>query len=94
MKIKVRTLHDGDLILEEIEASPVKGFENIAIAKSDRHPKGWKSFDTLTGLYIGWARTKKECIDWLEVHRLKIEEARKTELYQRRVKEFEEFKKV
>ena len=94
MKIKVRTLHDGDLILEEIEASPIKGFDDVAVANTTKtYLKGFCAYDVPTGLYICWGRTKKECLEKLESLRLKITESRKTELYQRRLKEFKEFAK-
>ena len=99
MKIYVRTLveRDGEriLMLEEIEASPVKDFDGVAIAHNPKHhQKGYCAYDINTGLYIFWARTKKDLTELLFNKKLQIEEARKTQLYQKRLKEFEEMKRL
>ncbi len=91
MKIYVRALVDGGLILEEIEASPVQGFEDCAIAHIEKHR--WVVYDTPTGLLIVSGHTRKEAMDNLIERRLEMYEARKTKLYERRLQEFEEMKK-
>lgn len=91
MKIYVRALVDGELILEEIEASPVQGFENCAIS----HQKNrWIVHDIPTGLLIVYGQTRKECLENLMNKKLQMEEARKTQLYQKRIQEFEEMRKL
>ena len=91
MKIYVRALINGELILEEIEASPVQGFENCAIS----HQKHvWIVHDIPTGLLIVSGQTRKECLENLINKRFQMEEARKTQLYQKRIKEFEEMRKL
>ena len=91
MKIYVRALVDGELILEEIEASPVQGFESCAIS----HQKNrWIVHDIPTGLLIVYGQTRKETLENLLIKKLQMEEARKTQLYQKRIKEFEEMKKL
>ena len=91
MKIYVRALVDGELILEEIEASPVQGFEDCAIS----HQKNrWIVYDIPTGLLIVYGQTRKECLENLNSKKLQMEEARKTQLYQKRIQEFEEMKKL
>ena len=96
MKIYVRTIvattTDGrTMMLEELDASPVHGLDGVAIANiSKTYRKGFCAFDIATGLYIEWAMTKKELLVKLKEKELAIKEARKTELYQRRIKEFEE----
>ena len=100
MKILVRALVETNtdgraMILEELEASPVNGFDGIDIANTSKtYLKGFCVYDIATGLYILWGRTKKEALEKLEQNRLRIEEARKTELYKKRLKEFEEMKKL
>ena len=91
MKIYVRALVDGDLILEEVDADPVIGYDSIAIVKSG---KWWNIYDVPTGLKILSATTKKLAIENLYIKRWQVENVRKTELYQRRIKEFEEMKKL
>lgn len=83
---------DGELILEEIEATPVQGFEDCAIAHVDKHR--WTVYDTPTGLLIVSGHTRKEAMEHLIDNRLQMYEARKTKLYERRLQEFEELKKV
>ena len=92
MKIYVRAVVDGDLILEEIEATPVQGFEKCAIAHMSKNR--WIVYDTPTGLLIVYGRTKKETLEKLVEKRFQMEEARKTKLYERKLQEFEELKKV
>ena len=91
MKIFVRALVDGDIILEEVDASSVQGFENCAIVHLERR---WVVYDIPTGLLIVYGRTRRECLDNLMNKKLQMQEARKTELYQRRIKEFEEMRKL
>ena len=91
MKIYIRALVDGGLILEEIEASPVQGFENCAIVHLERR---WIVYDIPTGLLIVYGKTKKECLEKLINKRLQMEEARKTKLYQKRIDEFKELRKI
>ena len=92
MKIYVRAQMDGELILEEIEATPVQGFEDCAIAHVEKHR--WIVYDTPTGLLIVSGHTRKEAMEKLIEKRLQMYEARKTKLYERRLQEFEELKKV
>ena len=99
MKIYIRALveRDGErtLMLEELDASPVKEVEGVAIAKNVKyHRQGYCAYDINTGLYIFWARTRKDLLKLLEDKKLQIEEARKGQLYQRRIKEFEEMKRL
>lgn len=91
MKIYVRALVDGKLILEEIEASPVQGFEDCAIVHLERR---WVVYDIPSGLLIVYGQTKKECLENLYSKKHQMEEARKTQLYQKRIREFEEMKKL
>ena len=91
MKIYVRALVDGDIILEEVDASPVQGFEDCAIVHIKRR---WVIYDIPTGLLIVYGQTKKECLEKLVEKRFQMEEARKTQLYQKRIKEFEEMRKL
>lgn len=99
MKIYVRTLiettTDGrDFVLEELEASPVKDIDGVAIANTTKvYLKGFCAYDIATGLYIAWAKTKKELLEILQSKKIQIECSRKTQLYQKRIKEFEEMKK-
>ena len=98
MKIYVRTLvatstDERTMILEELDASPVDGLDGVAIANTSKtYRKGFSAYDIATGLYIDWALTKKELLVKLKEKELKIKEARKTKLYQRRLQEFEEMK--
>lgn len=100
MKIYVRTLVESStdgrtMMLEELDASPVDGLDGVAIANTSKtFLKGFRAYDTATGLYITWAKTKKDLLIKLKEKELSIKEARKTELYQRRIKEFEEMKKL
>lgn len=100
MKIYVRTLvatsTDGrTIILEELDASPVDGLDGVAIANTSKtYRKGFCAYDIATGLYIDWAITKKVLITKLKEKELRIKLARKTQLYQKRIKEFEEMKKI
>lgn len=100
MKIYVRTLvatstDERTMMLEELDASPVVDLDGVAIANTSKnYRKGFRAYDIATGLYIDSARTKKELLVQLKEKELKIKEARKTELYQRRIKEFEEMKKL
>lgn len=92
MKIYVRANLDGELILEEIEATPVQGFEDCAIAHVEKHR--WIVYDTPTGLLIVSGHTRKEAMEKLIEKRLQMYESRKTKLYERRLQEFKELKKV
>lgn len=100
MKIYVRTIvatstDERTMILEELDASLVDGLDGVAIANTSKtFGKGFRTYDIATGLYIDWALTKKELLVKLKEKELKIKEARKTELYQRRIKEFEEMRKL
>ena len=91
MKIHVRALVDGDIILEEIDASSIQGFEDCAIAHVGRR---WIVYDIPTGLLIVYGNTRKETLEKLTEKRFQMYEARKTKLYQKRIKEFEEMKKL
>lgn len=92
MKIYVRAAVNGELILEEIEATPVQGFEDCAIAHVEKHR--WIVYDIPTGLLIVYGFTRKQCLERLVDSRHAIIRARDTELYQRRIKEFEEMRKL
>lgn len=92
MKIFVRAVVDGELILEEIEATPVQGFEKCAIAHVSKNR--WIVYDTPTGLLIVSGHTRKEAMNHLVDKRLQMHEARKTKLYERRLQEFEEMRKL
>lgn len=100
MKIYVRTMvattTDGrTMMLEELDASPVAGLDGVAIANTSKiYRKGFCAYDIATGLYIEWAMTKKELLVKLKEKELAIKEARKTELYQKRIQEFEEMRKL
>lgn len=100
MKIYVRTIvatstDERTMMLEEINASLVAGIDGVAIANTSKtYLKGFCAYDIATGLYIAWAITKKELLVKMKEMKLKIEEARKTELYQRRIQEFEEMRKL
>ena len=91
MKIFIRVLVNGDLLLKEVEAFPVIGYDSIAIVKLG---KWWNIYDVPTGLKILSATTKKLAIENLHLKRYKAQNARKTQLYQKRIKEFEEMKKL
>ena len=92
MKIYVRALVDGDIILEEVDASPVQGFEDCAITHVSKNR--WIVYDTPTGLLIVSGHTRKEAMENLIDKRLQMHEARKTKLYERRLQEFEELRKL
>ena len=100
MKIYVRTIvatttDERVMMLEELDASPVNGLDDVAIANTSKtYLKGFSAYDTATGLHIAWAKTKKELLLKLKEMELRIKEARKTELYQIKIKEFEEMKKL
>lgn len=91
MKIFARTLFHGDIILEEIDASEIQGFKDCAIAHVG---KRWIVYDIPTGLLIVYGNTRKEAMEKLNEKKLQMEQARKTQLYQKRIKEFEEMKKL
>lgn len=91
MQIKVRKLVDGDIILEEVEAAKLDAYENCALVHLE---KRWIVYDIPTGLLIVYGHTKKETLEKLFEKRHQMIEARKTELYQRRIKEFEEMSKL
>lgn len=91
MKIYVRAVIDGELILEEIEATAVNGFDSIAVARVGRW---WNVYDIPTGLKIVSGNTKKAAFENLLIRRFQVEQARRTELYQKRIKEFEAMKKL
>ena len=92
MKILIRCLTNmGDLCLEEVEASEVKGFTDLGIHhERDR----WIVTDIPTGLLVVSGHTKKEALENLYSKRHALENARCTELYKKRLKEFEEMKKL
>ena len=92
MKILTRCLtNTGDLCLEEVEASEVEGFTDLGI----HHEKDrWIITDIPTGLLVVSGHTKKDALDKLESKKLTLEHARMTELYKKRIKEFEEMKKL
>ena len=91
MKIYVRALVDGDIILEEVDASSVQGFENCALVHLE---KRWVVYDIPTGLLIVYGRTRQETLEKLLEKRFQMEEARKTQLYQKRIQEFERLKEM
>ena len=91
MKIFARTLFHGDIILEEIDASSIQGFEHCAIAHVG---KRWIVYDIPTGLLIVYGNTRKEAMEQLHQKKLQVYEARRSQLYQKRIKEFEEMKKI
>ena len=91
MLIKVRAVQDGELILEEIEATAVVGFDSIAVAHVGRW---WNVYDIPTGLKIVSGTTKKLAIENLYLKKFQLEQARATELYQKRIREFEAMKKL
>lgn len=91
MKIKIRKLVDGDIILEEVEATKVQGFKDCALVHID---KRWIVYDVPTGLLIVYGLTRKQCLENLVDNRHAMIRARDTELYQRRIKEFEELQKL
>lgn len=92
MKIQRKALHDGDIILEEVEAEPVKGdISNLALVHDD---KRWIVYDIPTGLLVVNKPTKREALDGIILKKLEILEARKTELYQKRISEFEKLRKL
>lgn len=92
MKIYVRAQMDGDMWLQEIEATPVQGFEDCAIAHVEKHR--WVVYDTLTGLLIVSGHTRQEALNQLNEKRFQMYEARKTKLYERRLQEFEKMQKL
>lgn len=92
MKIKTRQLVNGDIILVEVEADKVQGFKDCAIAHIER--RRWVVYDTPTGLLIVSGHTRKEALDNLIEKRLQVHEARKTKLYQKRLQEFKELRKL
>lgn len=100
MKIYVRTIvatstDERTMILEELDASPVDGLDGVAIANTSKtYRKGFCAYDIATGLYIDWALTKKELLVKLKEKELRIKLARKTKLYERRLQEFEEMRKL
>ena len=104
MKIFVRTLFNGDIILEEIDASEIQGFKDCGLVhhrtnfsiNGKRHSSldKWVVYDIPTGLLIVYGRTKQETLEKLMEKKLQMEQARKTQLYQNRIKEFEEMKKL
>lgn len=91
MKIFVRAVIEGELILEEIEATAVNGFDSIAVAHVNRW---WNVYDIPTGLRIVSGETKKAAIENLLIRKFQVEQTRRTELYQKRIKEFEAMKKL
>ena len=91
MTIYIRALVDGDIILQESDASSIKGYEDCALVHND---KIWIVYDIPTGLLIVYGHTKKEALENLYNKRIQMEQARKTQLYQKRIKEFEEMKKL
>lgn len=91
MKIKIRKLVDGDIILEEVEATEVQGMKDCAIVHIE---KRWIVYDVPTGLLIVYGLTRKQCLENLLDKRHLVIKARDTELYQRRIKEFEELQKL
>lgn len=56
MKIYIRALMYGDIILEEVDASPVQGFEDCAIVHLERR---WVVYDIPTGLLSLWSNQKR-----------------------------------
>ncbi|MBO7716304.1 MAG: hypothetical protein J6S85_22250, partial [Methanobrevibacter sp.] len=84
-------LVDGDIILEEVDASSVQGFENCALVHLE---KRWVVYDIPTGLLIVYGRTRQETLEKLLEKRFQMEEARKTQLYQKRIQEFERLKEM
>lgn len=83
---------NGELILEETEATPVQGFEDCAIAHVEKHR--WVVYDTPTGLLIVSGHTRQEALNQLNEKRFQMYEARKTKFYERRLQEFKEMQKL
>lgn len=93
-KIKRRLCtRDGGIILEEVEVSLLPQDNNVAVFH-DKALKGWLLIDISTGLSFGSARTKKELFKRFEDVKIRYELTRKSQVYQKRVKEFEELSKV
>ena len=91
MKIFIKVLADGDIILEEVDASSIQGFTDCALV----HLKNrWVVYDTPTGLLIVYGRTKQETLEKLNEKKFQMEQARNTQLYQKRVQEFEQLKEM
>ena len=91
MLIKVRAVQDGELILEEVEATELKGFKDMALAHIG---KAWYIFDIPTGLKIISATSKALALEIIEKRKMEVDFARQTSLYQKRIKEFEAMKKL
>ena len=91
MKIFIKALVDGDIILEEVDASSIQGFTDCALVHKERR---WLVYDTPTGLIIVYGNTKQETLEKLVEKRFQMEEARKTQLYQKRIQEFEKLKEM
>ena len=72
MKILIKALVDGDIILEEVDASSVQGFENCALVHLE---KRWVVYDIPTGLLIVYGRTRQETLEKLLEKRFQMEEA-------------------
>ena len=104
MKIYIKSLVNGDIILEEVDASEVQGFKDCALVhhrtnfsiNGKRHSslKQWVVYDIPTGLFIVYGRTKQETLEKLVEKRFQMEEARKTQVYQKIIQKFEEMKKL
>ena len=103
-KIFIKSLVDGDIILEEVDASSIQGFTDCALVhhrtnfsiNGKRHSSldQWVVYDTPTGLLIVYGRTKQETLEKLVEKRFQMEEARKTQLYEKRIQEFERLKEM
>ena len=91
MKIFIKSLIDGDIILEEVDASSIQGFTDCALVHME---KRWAVYDTPTGLLIVYGRTKQETLEKLVEKRFQMEQARNTQLYQKRIQEFEQLKEM
>lgn len=79
-------------MLEEVEAEPIKSdISNLALVHDS---KRWIVYDIPSGLLIVNKPTKREALDATILMKNKILEARKTNLYQKRVDEFEKLRKL
>ena len=91
MKIYIKALVDGDIILEEVDASSIQGFTDCALVHLE---KRWVVYDTPTGLLIVYGRTKQETLEKLNEKKFQMEQARNTQLYKKRIQEFEQLKEM
>ena len=88
----IKVLYNGDLMLQEVEAEPIKGdISNIALVHDGNR---WIVYDIPSGLLIVNKPTKREALDATILMKHEILEARKTNLYQKRIAEFKKLKSL